>query len=391
MQQIEKISMKNLRVDKTDIEKAGFNPYYKKVESGLGRKIVIDEKELINLGSNDYLGIANSKELKQAASEALEKYGVSMCGTPIVIGQSNVNQDLEKRLSEFLETEESLIFPSGYQANLGVFQVLACKEDIIFADKYAHSSLHSGMALSKAKKRFFNHNNTERLENLLKRSQEFNRKFIVVEGLYSTEGDVTQLDKVLELSKKYKAFVVLDDAHGIGTLGDNVKGTTEYFDVLGEVDLITGSLGKAIGCFGGFIATNSEISDVLKYKMGSLIYSTALPPTISAAALRAIDLVEESNDKRKQIIKNKNKLFDALIKQGYNLTPSKTPLFSVVKETNYEATRLSKSLYENGIYGTPFLTPSVPKGRALIRIIPNANLTEEDLNETIKIFEKIKE
>ena len=384
------ISLQNLTVDKTDVERAGFNPYYKIVESGLGRKILIEGKELINLGSNDYLGIANSKELKQAASEALGKYGISMCGTPIVIGQSNVNRELEKRLSEFLETEETLVFPSGYQANSGIFQVLAQESDVIIADKYAHSSLHSGMALSKAKKRLFNHNDVEDLETLLEKSQNFNKKFIVVEGLYSTEGDITPLDKILELSRKYNAFVVLDDAHGIGVLGDKGKGVIEHFDALGEVDLITGSLGKAIGCFGGFVSTSSEVAEVFKYKMGSLIYSTALPPVISAASLRALDMVEEGYDRREQIMKNKDKLFNALDGQGYVLTPSSTPLFSVIAGTNYEAAKLSRKLYESGVYGTPFLVPSVPEGRALIRLIPNANLTEEDLNETVKVFERIK-
>jgi len=384
------ISLQDLRVDKTDLEKAGFNPYYKKVESGLGRKIIIDGKELINLGSNDYLGIANSEELKKASHEALEKYGISMCGTPIVIGQSSVNQDLERRLSEFLGTEEALVFPSGYQANSGVFQILAQEGDVIIADKYAHSSLHSGMALTRAKKRLFAHNDTEDLENLLKKSQDANKRFVVVEGLYSTEGDITPLDEVLELSRKYKAFVVLDDAHGIGVLGNKGRGLIEHFDSLGEVDLITGSLGKAIGCFGGFVATSSEVADIFRYKMGSLIYSTALPPAISAASLRAIDMVEEGHNKREQIMRNKNKLFDALSKQGYTLTPSLTPLFSVIAGTNYEAARLSRSLYENGVYGTPFLIPSVPEGRALIRLIPHANLTEEDLNKTTQVFERMK-
>ncbi len=386
-----RVSLSDLRVDKTDVERAGFNPYYLEVESGLGRKITIEGRELINFGSNDYLGIANNNTLKKAASEALEKYGVSMCGTPIVIGQTKINRTLEKRLAEFLETEDALVFPSGYQANLGIFQTLAQREDIIIADKFVHSSLHSGIALSNAKKRLFNHNNMKDLENLLEKSQEFNRRFVVVEGLYSTEGDTTPLRSVVDLSKKYNAFIVLDDAHGVGVLGNKGKGVIEQFDCLGEVDLISGSLGKAIGCFGGFIATSSEVTDIFKYKMGSLIYSTSLPPSLSAAALKSLEFVERGYKRREHIMKNKQKLFDALNKQGYVLTPSSTPLFSVIAGTNYEAAKLSKGLYEHGIYGTPFLTPSVPEGRALIRLIPHANLTEKDLNETIQAFEKVKD
>ena len=232
-------SLSKLRVDKSDVERAGFNPYYREVESGLGRRIIIGGRKLINFGSNDYLGIANSEKLKKAAFEALEKYGLSMCGTPIVVGHTDLNRTLEKRLAEFLGTENALVLPSGYQANIGVFQTLTQKEDIIIADKFAHSSLHSGIALSKAKKRLFNHNDLEDLEKILEKSMDFGRRFIVVEGLYSTEGDTTPLKEILDLSKKYNAFVVLDDAHGIGVLGNNGRGIIESTDSIGKVDLIT--------------------------------------------------------------------------------------------------------------------------------------------------------
>jgi 8-amino-7-oxononanoate synthase len=386
-----KVSLSALKVDKGDVERARFNPYYQEVESGLGKSIIINGKELINLGSNDYLGIANSPELKKAATEALEKYGVSMCGTPIVIGHTDMNRSLEKRLAEFLGTEDALVFPSGYQANVGLFQTLTQKEDIIIADKFAHSSLHSGIALSKAKKRLFNHNNLEDLEGILKSSQDQSRRFIVVEGLYSAEGDTTPLREVLDLSKKYNAFTILDDAHGIGVLGNKGRGVIEREDSMGKVDLITGSLGKAIGCFGGFIATSSEIVDILKYRMGSLIYSTALPPAICAASLKSLEIIEGAQNRREKIGQNKERLYQELSKLGYNLTPSSTPLFSVITGTNYQTAELARDLNEEGVYGTPFMVPSVPEGRALIRFIPHANLTEDDLTKTIEAFKKIKD
>jgi 8-amino-7-oxononanoate synthase/acyl carrier protein len=383
-------SLETLRVDKSDVERANFNPYYREVESGLGRRIVIGGRKLINLGSNDYLGIANCKELKKAASEALEKYGLSMCGTPIVIGHTDLNRALEKKLAEFLGTEDALVFPSGYQANIGIFQTLTKKEDIIIADKFAHSSLHSGISLSPAKKRLFNHNDLGDLERILEKSGEFGERFIVIEGLYSTEGDTTPLKGMLDLSRKYNAFVVLDDAHGIGVLGSKGRGIIESTDSIGKVDLITGSLGKAIGCFGGFIATSSEVTEILRYRMGSFIYSTALPPAICAASLRSLEMVEKAQKTREKIGKNKNRLYDALNELGYNLTPSSTPLFSVIAGTNYETAILARNLNEVGVYGTPFMVPSVPEGRALIRFIPNADLTEEDLAETVEAFKEIK-
>ncbi len=195
----------------------------------------------------------------------------------------------------------------------------------------------------------------------------------------------------MNLSRKYNAFVILDDAHGVGVLGNKGRGIIEQEDSIGEVDLITGSLGKAVGCFGGFIATSSEITDILRYRMGSLIYSTALPPVICAASLKSLEIVERAQKSREKIGENKKRLFQLLSELGYNLTPSSTPLFSVITGTNYATATLARDLNENKVYGTPFMIPSVPEGRALIRFIPHANLTEEDLVETIGAFKRIKD
>ena len=382
--------LSGLKIDKSDIESAGFNPYYKSVENSLGRRVTIEGKKLISFGSNDYLGIANSDELKQAAREALDKYGISMCGTPIVVGQTDLHKTLEKRIAEFLKKEEVMLFPSGYQANIGIFWSLTTDKDIIITDRFVHSSLLNGISLSKAKKRFFLHNDHKNLENILKDSQDYRMRFIVIEGVYSTEGDTAPLDKITGLSEKYNAFLILDDAHGIGVLGKHGKGTAELFDVLENVNLITGSLGKALGCFGGFIATNSEIADYLKYSMAPLIYSTALPPVVAAASLASINLVEDADLRRQHLYRNKERMYNALKQMGYKLTPSSTPLFSILLGTNAKTFKLTKSLFEKGVYVTPFATPSVPKGHSLVRLIPHANLTQEDISEAIHVFDEVK-
>jgi len=216
-------------------------------------------------------------------------------------------------------------------------------------------------------------------------------RFVVVEGLYSTEGDTAPLREIYELSREYGAFIVLDDAHGLGVLGKEGKGTTEHFDLLGKIDLITGSFGKAFGCFGGFIATNFDLADSFRYKLSPLIYSTALPPVMTAASLASIDIVQNANKERQRLSGNKERMYSALKTLGYNLTPSSTPLFSVITKTNYETIKLAKELNQEGVYGTPFLVPSVPEGRALIRFIPHAGLTHEDLSQVIGAFKKIKE
>lgn len=381
----------SLYIDKTLADEACFNPYYRKVETGLGRKIIVEGKSLISLGSNDYLGIANSEELKKAAQEVIDKYGISMCGTPIVVGYTKINKELEEKIADFLQQDEALAFPSGYQANLSIFQLLVSKEDVIIADRYAHASLIQGAQFSRAKLFRFPHNDIERLEKILKDSQGCRMRFIAVDGLYSTEGDIALLDKIVELAKDYKAFTIVDDAHGLGVLGKTGRGSLEVFDVLGEIDIVSGSFGKALGCSGGFIATSHQVADFFRYRCGPLIYSTALSPVLAATTITAIDLVKEANDKRQKLIQNKEKLYAELKEMGYPLTNSVTPLFSIVSKEATQTIQLARDLYNKGVYTTPFVPPSVPNGRSCLRCIPHANLEEEDIDYVIETFRQLKD
>jgi 8-amino-7-oxononanoate synthase len=381
--------IENLRIDKSEADKIKFNPYYKLVESSLGREILIEGKKLISLGSNDYLGLASDEKIKEEARRILAEYGISMCGTPIVVGQTDINRRLEVKIAEFLKQEDALIFPSGFQANIGVFKTLCDAEDIIIADKSAHSSLIEGALMSSATLRFFPFNDTSALEEILKVSQDYRMRFIVVEGLYSTEGASTPLDVVSRLAKEYNAFIILDDAHGVGVLGREGGGVMEKYDIF-KVDLISGSLGKAIGCFGGFLAGKERIIDFFRYRLSSYIYSTALPPSVAAGCICSLDLIPRLSDRREKIEKYKERLYKSLSDMGYNLTQATSPLFSVIFENTNKTLKVTKALFERGVYGTPFLPPSVPKESPRIRLIPTANLEEEDIEEVIAVFGEIK-
>ncbi|MCK5283715.1 MAG: aminotransferase class I/II-fold pyridoxal phosphate-dependent enzyme [Nanoarchaeota archaeon] len=380
----------SLKIDKGILEKAKFNPYFMEVQSALGKTVKINHKNLISLGSNDYLGIANSKELKESAKKAIDKYGISMCGTPIVIGYTDLNKILESKIAKFLGFDDSLVFPSGYQANLGAFKFLAGKEDVIIVDEIAHSSVIQGARLCRAKLIKFAHNNTDELEQILKFCKKYRKRFIAVDGLYSTEGDIASLDIISELAKKYDAFTIVDDAHGIGILGKNGKGSLELKNVLGKIDMVTGSLGKALGCAGGFIATNSKVAEFFRYFCPPFVYSTALPPSIVAASIASLDLVEKSEAKRKRLYKNKEMLFNGLKEIGYNLTESDTPLFSIKSKEAQEIINLARDLYKKGVYATPFVPPSVPLGSSRLRLIPHAGLGDEEINTVIRIFKDLK-
>lgn len=382
--------LNSLKVDKSLVEKLHFNPYYRNIESGLGSKIKIDNKEFICLGSNDYLGIANNEKIKNAAIKTIKEYGLSMCGTPIVIGQTDINRALELKIAEFLKQDDAIIFPSGFQSNISVFQLLANKDDVIIADKNIHSSLINGCLLTKANLKFFQHNDTKDLEAILKNSSKYRIRFIVAEGLYSTDGDIAPLDEISTLGKKFDCFIIVDDAHGIGVLGKEGRGILEKFNAYDNVDLTSGSLGKALGVFGGFLAGNAKIIDYFKYNSPMYFYSTALPPYIAAAAIAAIDFVKSRNDIRLKIFRYKEKLFGALKAMGYRLTPSETPLFSILFKNSFETLKFSKLLFEKLIYTVPFLPPSVPKDSPRIRLLTSAYLTDKDIDKAIAVFKTLK-
>ena len=377
--------------DKSLADDVGFNPYFQNIESGMGPRVQLQGKGLINLGTNDYLGLSNKKEIKAAAFEAMKEFGVSMCGTPIVIGQSTLNSKLETEIAKFMKQEDALVYPSCYQGNMGVFQVLADEKDIILFDKDIHSSLMNGISLTKAKWRTFPHNDLEWLEDLLKKSQDYRMRFIVFEGLYSTGGDYPDLGKIVELAKKYDAFTIIDDSHGVGILGETGRGVLELYDAFKDIDLITVSLGKAIGTFGGALVGSERIVDFFRYSSSMYFYSTALPPGIAAATSEALRHIDQAHGERAKIKDYADRMYAALKEMGYTLTESESPLFSVISKTSEETFRLTKELYERGVYAVPFIPPSVPKNSPRIRLTFNAYLSESDIDQAITVFKEISE
>lgn len=377
--------------DKSLAEEIGFNPYFQSIDSGMGSHVRLQGKNLINLGTNDYLGLSNKTEIKAAACAAMEDFGISMCGTPIVIGQSALNSQLETELARFLKQEDALVYPSCYQCNMGVFSVLASEQDVVLFDKDIHSSLMNGITLSKAKWRSFPHNDLARLEKLLKDTQDRRMRFIVFEGLYSTGGDYPDLSKIIELAKKYDAFTIIDDSHGIGILGDTGRGVVELYDAFKEIDLITVSLGKAIGTFGGALLGSERIVDFFRYSSSMYFYSTALPPAIAGATLEALKYIDHAHAKRGMIKKYADKMYSALLEMGYTLSKSESPLFSVISETSEKTFEITKQLFERGVYAVPFIPPSVPKDSPRIRLTFNAYLSDSDIDQAITVFKEISE
>lgn len=251
------------------LENTEFNPYYKELSSGLSDKIIIEGKEFINLAANNYLGLANDERVKNAVKEGIDQYGVSLCGTPIAVGYSEMARSLEKKISEFVGVEDSIILPSCYQANNGLFEVISGKEDIIIFDHYVHSSLLQGIQSAKCKNRAFLHNNMEHLETVLSKSQKHEKIWVVTESVFSTEGTIAPVKEMMELCKKYNAKLIVDDSHGIGVIGETGRGILEQGELLGEDLIYTASLGKAISNLGGVIGGKKR-----DYRILEILFST---------------------------------------------------------------------------------------------------------------------
>ncbi len=379
------------RLDDHLIREAGFNPYYLKVQSGLNDIIIVENEEVVDLASNNYLGIANDERLKKAVTGAVKKYGASMCATPISVGFSDLYQEVSQRLASFSGVEDTLLYPSCYQANNGVFSVITGKDDVVVIDQFAHSSLIEGARATGCKIRPFLHNNLDSLENNLRNCTKYNQVFVVTESVFSTEGSIAPFKSIVELCLKYNALPIIDDSHGIGVLGRTGKGILEHQGITDYPGIYVASLGKALANLGGFIGGKKSLIDYLRYYSSHLVYSTALPPHVLAGILEVLNIIDkEFDDLSRRMWLARNTLRDALIESGYQLSPAEAPIVSLKTGESADTIQFAKRLFENKIISTPFIYPSVPKNKGVIRLIAGANLSTENLNRAISCFKKIK-
>jgi 7-keto-8-aminopelargonate synthetase-like enzyme len=387
------------------VEKASHNPYYHQVESELSDEIIIEGEHFIDLASNNYLGIANHPQLKLACITAIEKYGSSLCATPVCSGYSDLHQRVEQKISEFTGTEQSLIYPSCYQANLGLFPAIANSEDIILVDRCAHSSLLEGIKSSGAKISPFKHNDMDYLEMLLKNSVEtlhatslhatslrkYRTIFVVTESVFSTEGTIASFKEINELCLKYDAIPIVDDSHGIGVLGNNGHGILEHSGISDYQGIYTASLGKALANIGGVISGKKSLMQWMQYYSSNLVYSTAITPSSLAGIEAVLEIIRlEFPDLSKRMWSAKWRIEKALLSAGFELTSGKAPITSIKSGNSLETIQLSKSFWDNRIMTTAFVYPSVPQNEGRIRLIAGANMREETLQRAEEAIMKMK-
>ncbi len=366
----------------------GMYPYFTPIQAVKGNRVIVDGREMIMVGSNNYLGLIDHPKVKKAAQEAIERYGVATCGSRFLNGTLDIHVELEERLARFTRKEAALTFSTGFQTNLGIISTLVDKDDYVIVDRMVHASIIDACRLSYGNVLKFKHNDMDDLERILSSLPANSGKLIVVDGVFSMEGDMANLPEIVSLAKKYGARVMVDDAHGIGVLGKNGRGTAEHFGVEDEVDIIMGTFSKSFASLGGFVAGEKKVIQYIKHHARSLIFSASITPASVATALATLDIIENEPERRERlwaISEEMRRNFQAL---GFNTGDSQTQIIPVIVGEDEAAFMLWRLLKEEGIFTTPTIYPAVPKGRALIRTSYSATHTDEDLKKILESFKK---
>jgi glycine C-acetyltransferase len=347
-------------------------------------------KEVINFCANNYLGLANHPELLATAKQAIDEHGYGMASVRFICGTQGIHKELEKRITQFLETEDTILYPSCFDANGGLFEAILGKEDAIISDSLNHASIIDGVRLCKAQRFRYQSNDMQDLEEQLIASQNARVRLIATDGVFSMDGTIANLPKIIELAKKYDALTMIDDCHATGFVGNNGKGTTEYHDVLGQIDIITGTLGKALGgASGGFTSGRKEIIEWLRQRSRPYLFSNTLAPVIAATSIKVLDLLESSGDLR-QTLKNNSEYFrEKMTQLGFDLVPGEHPIIPVMLGDAKLASDMADKLLEEGIYVVGFSFPVVAKGAARIRTQMSAGHNKSHLDKAIAAFAKV--
>jgi glycine C-acetyltransferase len=344
-------------------------------------------QEVINFCANNYLGLANHPALVQAAHEALDKYGYGMASVRFICGTQTVHKELEQRISEFLGTEDTILYPSAFDANGGLFETILTEQDAVISDSLNHASIIDGIRLSKAQRLRYANNDMADLESKLIEARSARAKLIATDGVFSMDGTIASLDQICDLADKHGAMVMVDDCHATGFMGANGRGSHEYRDVVGRIDVLTGTLGKALGgASGGYASGRKEIVDWLRQRSRPYLFSNTVAPVIAATSIKVLDLLQSSDDLRTRLHENSRYFRKAMEEAGFHLVPGEHPIIPVMLGDAKLASAMAEQLLEHGIYVIGFSFPVVPQGKARIRTQMSAGHTREHLDKAIAAF-----
>ena len=368
---------------------AGIYPYFRAISSEQDTEVIINGKKVLMFGSNSYMGLTNHPKVKEAAIEATKKYGTGCAGSPFLNGTLDIHKQLEARLAEFVGKEDAMIYSTGFEVNLGVVSCITGREDYVILDEQDHASIIEGRRLSFSTPLKYKHNDMDSLEDQLKKCAPNKVKLIVTDGVFSMEGDVAKLPKIVELAKKYDATVMVDEAHGIGVFGKQGRGTCDHFGVTNDVDLIMGTFSKSFASLGGFIATDKEITNFLRHHSRSYIFTASITPASTAAANAALDIMLNEPERQENLWKLTNYALEGFRNMGCEIGHTETPIIPLYIRDNYKTFTVTRDLLNEGVFVNPVVSPAVAPHDTLIRFSLMATHTKEQVTVALEKIQKV--
>ncbi|MBN2541420.1 aminotransferase class I/II-fold pyridoxal phosphate-dependent enzyme [bacterium] len=371
------------------VKKLGLYPYFRPIESGQSTEVIMNGKKVLMLGSNSYMGLTDHPKIIEAVNEAVRKYGSGCAGSRFLNGTLKIHNELEEKLADFVNKESALLYSTGFQTNLGVISALIGRSDYVLTDRLDHASIVDGARMAFGRTVKFNHNDMVDLENVLKKLPPDAGKLIVVDGIFSMDGDIAKLPEIVKLARKYNAEVMSDDAHSIGVLGKTGNGTASHFGLDDQVALIMGTFSKSLASIGGFIAGDKTTIEYLKHHSRPLIFSASPPPAAVAAVDAAIDIIVAEPERREKLWDNTYKMLNGFKELGFDTGKSETPIIPILIGDIMVTFKMCKMLEDEGVFINPVVPPAVPPNESLIRVSFMATHTNEQLDFALKKFEKV--
>ncbi|MBK8586373.1 MAG: glycine C-acetyltransferase [Bacteroidetes bacterium] len=379
-----------LQSELEEIKSAGLYKQERIISSPQGADIIANGKPVINFCANNYLGLSSHPKVIEAAKKAIDTHGYGMSSVRFICGTQDIHKELEAKISSFLGTEDTILYAAAFDANGGVFEPLLNEQDAIISDELNHASIIDGVRLCKAQRMRYKHNNMEELEKVLIETQNLRHRMIVTDGVFSMDGTIAQLDKICELADKYKALIMIDECHASGFMGKTGRGTHEHRNVMGRIDIITGTLGKALGgAMGGFTSGKKEIIEILRQRSRPYLFSNSLAPSIVGASIAVIDMLQETTELRDKLWENTKYFREQITKAGFDIKPGEHPIVPIMLYEAKLAQDFASKLLEEGIYVVGFFYPVVAKGNARIRVQISAGHDKSHLDKAIAAFTKI--
>ncbi|MDD4490706.1 MAG: pyridoxal phosphate-dependent aminotransferase family protein [Paludibacter sp.] len=367
----------------------GVYPYFRPIQSDQDTVVTINGKSVLMFGSNSYLGLTNHPRLKEAAIKAIEKYGTGCAGSRFLNGTLDIHIELEERLAKLVHKESALAYATGFTVNSGVVPCITGREDYLIFDEFDHASIIEGKRLSFSKQLKYRHNDMESLEKLLQKCELERTKVIVVDGVFSMEGDVAKLPEIVALSKKYNASIMIDEAHSLGVFGKTGAGVCEHFGVSDDVDLIMGTFSKSLGTIGGFVAADENIINYLKHNSRTLIFSASITPASTACVIEALNVMADEKWRQDALWANTHRAKDGFVKAGFEIGVTETPIIPLYVRDNTKTFMMTKMLMDEGVFVNPVVSPAVRSEDSLIRYSLMATHTFEQIDESIEKITKV--